>query len=72
MAAQQWVDRDLEETATPGYGVLDFKAGLHTKPSAWQLAWPMLSIASITSIVPISAIVSAQACAFQNPKEIFL
>lgn len=30
VASQHRVDRDLLETPTPGYGVLDFKAGLHT------------------------------------------
>jgi iron complex outermembrane recepter protein len=31
VAAQRRVDRDLQEIPTPGYGVLDFKAGVHTK-----------------------------------------
>jgi iron complex outermembrane receptor protein len=31
VAAQRRVDRDLQETPTAGYGVLDFKAGVHAK-----------------------------------------
>jgi iron complex outermembrane receptor protein len=31
VAAQHRVDRDLQESPTPGYGVLDFKAGVHTR-----------------------------------------